>query len=83
MQYSPLGRDVERDVIAMMGRRGVGLAVWRRLAGARNGLSEPVPRDAGRPARGAGAGRAGVGHGCRRWTGRSGGSPSAQANLDA
>ncbi len=33
MYYSLLGRDLERDVLPMMGRYGLGLTVWSPLAG--------------------------------------------------
>jgi aryl-alcohol dehydrogenase-like predicted oxidoreductase len=54
MYYSLLGRDVERDVIPMMGRYGLGLSVWSPLASGflsgkytREALSDPANRFAG------------------------------------
>jgi aryl-alcohol dehydrogenase-like predicted oxidoreductase len=54
MHYSLLGRDVERDVIPMMGRYGLGLTVWSPLASGflsgkytRETLSDPDNRISG------------------------------------
>jgi aryl-alcohol dehydrogenase-like predicted oxidoreductase len=54
MHYSLLGRDVERDVIPMMDRYGLGLTVWSPLAGGfltgkytRETLADPDGRYAG------------------------------------
>lgn len=54
MYYSLLGRDVERDVIPMMRRYGLGLTVWSPLAGGflsgkytRESLSDPDNRMSG------------------------------------
>jgi len=54
MHYSLLGRDVERDVIPMMGRHGLGLTVWSPLASGflsgkytRETLSDPDNRISG------------------------------------
>ncbi|MGH3934843.1 MAG: aldo/keto reductase [Pseudonocardiaceae bacterium] len=54
MHYSLLGRDVERDVIPMMRRYGLGLTVWSPLASGflsgkytRDTLSDPDNRYAG------------------------------------
>ncbi len=54
MHYSLLGRDVERDVIPMMARYGLGLTVWSPLASGfltgkytRESLSDPDNRYAG------------------------------------
>jgi aryl-alcohol dehydrogenase-like predicted oxidoreductase len=54
MHYSLLGRDVERDVIPMMGRYGLGLTVWSPLASGfltgkytRETLSDPANRYSG------------------------------------
>jgi aryl-alcohol dehydrogenase-like predicted oxidoreductase len=54
MHYSLLGRDVERDVIPMMRRYGLGLTVWSPLASGflsgkytRESLSEPGNRYSG------------------------------------
>ena len=54
MSYSLLGRDVERDIIPMMQRYGLGLTVWSPLAFGllsgkydRAGLSNPANRIAG------------------------------------
>ncbi|MCB9948787.1 MAG: aldo/keto reductase [Rhodospirillaceae bacterium] len=54
MYYSLLGRDVERDVIPMMRRYGLGLVVWSPLAAGflsgkytRESLSDPANRYSG------------------------------------
>lgn len=54
MHYSLLGRDVERDIIPMMRRYGLGLTVWSPLASGflsgkytRESLSDPENRYAG------------------------------------
>jgi aryl-alcohol dehydrogenase-like predicted oxidoreductase len=54
MNYSLLGRDVERDVIPMMQRYGLGLTVWSPLASGflsgkytRETLSDPLNRYSG------------------------------------
>lgn len=54
MYYSLLGRDVERDVLAMMRRYGLGLVVWSPLAAGflsgkytRESLSDPANRYSG------------------------------------
>ncbi len=54
MHYSLLGRDVERDVIPMMARYGLGLTVWSPLAAGfltgkytRESLSDPDNRYSG------------------------------------
>jgi aryl-alcohol dehydrogenase-like predicted oxidoreductase len=54
MHYSLLGRDVERDVIPMMGRYGLGLTVWSPLASGflsgkytRENLADPDNRYSG------------------------------------
>jgi aryl-alcohol dehydrogenase-like predicted oxidoreductase len=54
MNYSLLGRDVERDVIPMMRRYGLGLTVWSPLASGflsgkytRETLSDPANRFSG------------------------------------
>src|SRR6202011_5662229 len=54
MHYSLLGRDVERDVIPMMRRYGLGLTVWSPLASGfltgkytRETLADPDSRYAG------------------------------------
>jgi aryl-alcohol dehydrogenase-like predicted oxidoreductase len=54
MHYSLLGRDVERDVIPMMRRYGLGLTVWSPLASGflsgkytRENLSDPANRFSG------------------------------------
>lgn len=54
MYYSLVGRDVERDVIPMMRRYGLGLTVWSPLAGGflsgkytRQTLSDPANRLSG------------------------------------
>jgi aryl-alcohol dehydrogenase-like predicted oxidoreductase len=54
MYYSLLGRDVERDVVPMMGRYGLGLTVWSPLASGflsgkytREALSDPDNRFSG------------------------------------
>jgi aryl-alcohol dehydrogenase-like predicted oxidoreductase len=54
MHYSLLGRDVERDVIPMMRRHGLGLTVWSPLASGflsgkytRESLSDPANRFSG------------------------------------
>lgn len=54
MYYSLLGRDVERDVIPMMQRYGLGLTVWSPLASGflsgkytREGLKDPANRYSG------------------------------------
>jgi aryl-alcohol dehydrogenase-like predicted oxidoreductase len=54
MYYSLVGRDVERDVIPMMRRYGLGMTVWSPLAGGflsgkytRENLSDPGNRLAG------------------------------------
>jgi aryl-alcohol dehydrogenase-like predicted oxidoreductase len=54
MYYSLLGRDVERDVIPMMQRYGLGLTVWSPLAAGflsgkytRENLSDPANRYSG------------------------------------
>lgn len=54
MHYSLLGRDVERDVIPMMRRYGIGLTVWSPLAAGflsgkytRESLSDPDSRYSG------------------------------------
>jgi aryl-alcohol dehydrogenase-like predicted oxidoreductase len=54
MHYSLLGRDVERDVIPMMARYGLGLTVWSPLASGflsgkytRQNLSDPENRISG------------------------------------
>ena len=54
MHYSLLGRDVERDVIPMMQRYGLGLTVWSPLAAGflsgkytRESLSDPANRYSG------------------------------------
>jgi aryl-alcohol dehydrogenase-like predicted oxidoreductase len=54
MHYSLLGRDVERDVIPMMRRYGLGLTVWSPLASGflsgkytRESLSDPANRYSG------------------------------------
>ena len=54
MHYSLLGRDIERDVIPMMRRYGLGLTVWSPLASGflsgkytRANLSDPANRYAG------------------------------------
>jgi aryl-alcohol dehydrogenase-like predicted oxidoreductase len=54
MNYSLLGRDVERDVIPMMRRYGLGLTVWSPLASGflsgkytRENLSDPDNRFSG------------------------------------
>lgn len=54
MHYSLLGRDVERDVIPMMARYGLGLTVWSPLAAGfltgkytRETLSDPDNRYSG------------------------------------
>lgn len=54
MHYSLLGRDIERDVIPMMHRYGLGLTVWSPLSGGflsgkytRESLSDPNSRFSG------------------------------------
>ena len=54
MHYSLLGRDVERDVIPMMRRYGLGLTVWSPLASGflsgkytRESLADPANRYSG------------------------------------
>jgi len=54
MHYSLLGRDIERDVIPMLRRYGLGLTVWSPLASGflsgkytRENLSDPANRYAG------------------------------------
>jgi aryl-alcohol dehydrogenase-like predicted oxidoreductase len=54
LYYSLLGRDVERDIVPMMARYGLGLTVWSPLAGGflsgkytRQSLSDPNNRFSG------------------------------------
>jgi aryl-alcohol dehydrogenase-like predicted oxidoreductase len=54
MYYSLLGRDVERDVVPMMARYGLGMTIWSPLAGGflsgkytRENLSDPDNRYSG------------------------------------
>jgi aryl-alcohol dehydrogenase-like predicted oxidoreductase len=54
MYYSLLGRDVERDIVPMMARYGLGMTVWSPLAGGflsgkytREALSDPDNRYSG------------------------------------
>jgi hypothetical protein len=64
MHYSLLGRDVERDVVPMMARYGLGMTVWSPLASGflsgkytRDSLTDPDNRWARRRTDGGGVGQ--------------------------